>query len=70
MFRNYLHRNFLVFLCTGNTALSHLGRLSGGAKSEMIHQNHEDEKNASAFFDPLERHVILYDFPRAEIIMS
>jgi hypothetical protein len=29
--RNYLHENFL-FLYTGNTALSHLGRLSGGAK--------------------------------------
>jgi hypothetical protein len=51
MFRNYLYRNFLVFLCKGNTALSHLGRLSGGAKPLERHVILYDFYRAKIFDD-------------------
>jgi hypothetical protein len=36
----------------------------------MVHQNHEDEKNSSEFFEPLERQVISNDFSRAHFFIG
>jgi len=68
MFRNYLFQKIFCFLCTGNTALSYLGRLSGGeriiASAKILSRRilQAEAPGASAFFDHQRVHFSAFHF--------